>query len=62
MKKTYIMPLTAIVKVSVQQIMAGSPFHVNASGDLTGGELQSGNATGAAMSRNNSLWDDDDEE
>ena len=59
MKKNYIMPTTAIVNVTVQQMVAASPFSLNANGDVTEGELQSGNATGDAMSRGG-LWDDED--
>ena len=59
-EKTYIMPLTAIVNIAMQQIMAGSTFTTDASGDVTGGELQSGNATGKALGRS-SLWDDDED-
>ena len=58
MKKNYIMPTTAIVNVTVQQMVATSPLTV-VNGEVTEGELQSGNATGAAMSRG-SLWDDED--
>lgn len=61
MKKTYIMPLTAIVKITVQHVIATSPFNMNSSGEVETGTLQSGNATSTALGRSSSLWDDDEE-
>jgi hypothetical protein len=57
MKKTYKMPNTQVVEVELQQVIAGSPLTVNGSGDVTGGELQNGDAESAALSRQN-VWDD----
>ena len=59
MKKIYLVPSTEIVNVTIQQMIATSPFTVNASGDVTEGELLNDNATGAAMSRGG-FWDDED--
>ena len=61
MKQTYMKPETTITFVQTQQQLLAGSFTMNGSGDLTGGTLQSGNATGAALGRRNSVWDDEDE-
>ena len=58
MKKIYLVPSTEIVNVTIQQIVAASPLTV-VNGEVTEGELQSVDATGAAMSRGG-FWDDED--
>lgn len=61
MKTTYQKPTTEMIFLNVQPILAGSPLKTDSvSGDVTEGELQSGNATGAALGRQ-SLWDDNEE-
>ena len=61
MKKNYIVPSTVIVNVKLHHIIAASPFNTNASGDVTGGKLQSEDAEGAALGRGgSSIWDDEE--
>ena len=61
MKKTYMAPETLSIKVSTQSMIAASPrgilFGDNGTGSI---EVQNGNATGTAMGRGGSDWDDED--
>jgi hypothetical protein len=59
MKKNYIMPTTAIIKITVQHIIANSPFKLT-NGEVTEGELQEGEAQGAALGRGIGFWDEDE--
>jgi hypothetical protein len=49
MKKTYINPNIVVVNIATQQMLAASPFDRDGSGNLRGGTLKDGNATGGAM-------------
>ncbi len=51
MKKIYKAPVTEVIKVETQQMIAQSQV-----------EMYSTNATGAGMSRGNDSWDEEDEE
>lgn len=60
MKKNYKMPETQVMQIELQQVIAGSPFTKNGVGELTGGELQSGEAKGAVLSRVD-VWGEEEE-
>jgi len=51
MKKKYIVPKTAIARMDIQQILAGS---IDKGGDYEGGEILSNENDGG------SFWDDED--
>ena len=61
MKKTYIAPETFSIKVSTQSMIATSTRGITFGSNGTGSvEVQNGNATGTAMGRDGSDWDDED--
>ena len=59
MKKTYINPEINIVRIHSSYILSGSPVSFNGGGEGSI-ELQSGNATGASLSRGYDFDDDED--
>lgn len=58
MKKKYINPTTTTVHIQTAHIIAASPIRFNNDGGSAG--LNDGTASGAALSREADLWDDED--
>ncbi len=57
MKKTYMQPLTNVVKIEVQQLMAGS---ITTEGNTATGTVSNEEYNGTFRSNSGSFWDDDD--
>lgn len=58
MKKKYMNPTTTTVHIQSAQVIAASPIRFNNDGGT--GVLNDGTASGAALSREADLWEDED--